>query len=266
MAVNYAETMSGVFSGTFAKMGSLWWLFAIIGLLIVVGVIAYVAITFKRTNKKWSIKIRIRQEDTQNNKIYLEPFIIKARRITLSNGLKMNLLAKPILGKRLMPLLNYYTKPGEYDILLTADNRIFLITGIEGIDKKRKLLNVGIRYPGIDQDFDELNTDYAKLNQQDFKSSLLDILKAASIGILAICILIAVIIGGKYWLDGKQADTAISQAQIEIFEGLAKSAQYNLEFANAMNLLIPKLNEMYGTNNLRSQIVIEQQNDDGDIS
>lgn len=256
MAVGNVETTIGVFSGTITKLAGMWWLFLIVFVLIVLGLGTYVFVKMRGTKKTWSIKIRLRQEDTMNNRIYMDPVIIKARRITLSNGLKMNLLEKPILGKRLMPLLNYYTKPGVYDILLTADNRIFLITGIEGIDKKRKELNVCIRYPGIDQDFDELNTDYAKLNAQDYKNSILDFIKAASIGILAVCLIVGVIVGGKYWLDGKQAETAISQAQVEIFEGLERTAMHNLEFANAMNLLIPKLEEMYGTKNLRSQIVV----------
>ena len=258
MAVDVATTV-GMFSGSFEKLAGMWWLFLLIFVLIICGIGTWVWLTMKNTNKTWSLIIRVRQEDTLNKKIYMDAYTIKARRITLSNGIKMNLLAKPIMGKRLMPLLNHHTKPGVYDILLTADNRIFILTGIEGIDKQRKVLNVGTRYPGIDQDFDELNMDYGKLNNQDYKNGILDFIKAASIGILAVCILVAVIIGGKYWFDAKQSDAAISQAQIEIFEGLEKTAQYNLEFANAMNLLIPKLEEMYGTKNLRSQIIIPKE-------
>ena len=255
MAVDMSSA-SKVYEGSMNSIVSYWWVILFVVVIGIIGVIGYVASQMKKNKGLWNLRIRVRQEDTLNNKIEIDSFIIKARRITLKNGLKMNFLEKPILGKRLMPLLNYYTKPGIYDILLTSDNRIFIITGIEGVDKERKLLNVGFRYPGIDQDFDELNNDYAKLNQQDSKSSFLDFIKYASIGIFAICALVAIIVGGNYWLEAKQSDAAISKAQLEIFEGLEKTAQYNLEFANAMNLLIPKLNEMYGTKNLRSQIII----------
>lgn len=256
---DYIKTATGVFKGTFDKIGSLSWIFTIIIILIVLGVIGYIAINYKKHKGKWSLRIRVRQEDTINKKIYLDPAIVKARRITLSNGIKMMLLEKPIFGKRLMPLLNYYTKPGVYDLVLTADNRIFLITGIEGIDKQRKILNVGIRYPGIDQDFDEINQAYQQLNKDDGRNSILDFIKAASIGIMAICLLIAVIIGGKYWVDAKQADVQINSAQVEVFEQLRLASIYNTEYANAMNLLIPKLQTLYGGQSLQSQIKIQTQ-------
>ena len=256
---NYLETGMGVFKGTFSKLGGIAWIFVVVIILGVFGVGVYFWARFKKGKNKWNLKIRVRQEDTLNNRIYIDPFTIKARRITLSNGIKMMLLDKPIFGKRLMPLLNYYTKPGVYDLILTADNRIFLITGIEGIDKERKILNVGIRYPGIDQDFDEINQAYSQLNKDDTKNNILDFIKAVSIGILAVCILIGIIIGGKYWLDAKEADVRIDAAQIEVFEQLRLASVNNVEFANAMNLLIPKLNEMYGGRSLQSQIIVTNQ-------
>lgn len=259
MAVDYVETGVSVFSGAFSKLGNIWWLFVIVAILGILGAGAFFLVKWKKKDTAWNVQVRIRQEDTMNEKIYLDPIIIKGRRVTLRNGMKMIFLEKPIHHKRLMPLLNYYTKPNVYDLILTSDNRIFITTGIEGIDKKRKLLNVGIRYPGIDNDFDELNSQYANLNQQNKMNNFLDIIKAASTAVMAICILVAIIVGGNYWLEGKEAETAISQAQIEIFDGLRQTSKNNLEFANAMNLLIPKLEQMYGTKNLRSQIEINSQ-------
>ena len=256
MAVNNIDTAVGVFSGTFSKLGSLWWLWVVVAILGILGSVAFFLVKFKSKNNAWNIKIRIRQEDTENKRIYLDPVVIKGRRVTLSNHMRMIYLEKPIQGKRLMPLLNHYTRPNIYDLVLTADNRLLIITGISGIDKQRKLLNIGIRFPGIDNDFDEINAQYAKLNKQDKFNNLLEIIKAAATAIIAIVFLVALIIGGHYWLEAKQAEQAISQAQIEVFEGLRQTSQNNLEFTNAMNLLIPKLEEMYGTKNLNSQIKI----------
>ncbi len=259
MSNHFVEIGSDVFSGTFSKIGDYAWVGWVIGGLIIIGILIYVAVSFKKGKDRWNLTVRIRQEDTINKNLDIDPKVIRARRITLSNGIKMMLLEKSILGKRLMPLLNYYTRPGIYDLILTADNRIFIITGVEGIDVKRKKLNVSIRYPGIDQDFDELNIAYAQLNKDDLRSNLLDIIKAASIGILAICILIAVIVGGKYWVDAKEADSRISQANVEVIEQLRLASIQNNEFATSMNLLIPKLEELYGTRNLNRQIEINNQ-------
>lgn len=262
MAIDNVGTAVGVFSGSFSKIGSLSWLFIGVAVLGVLGAIGYFFVQWRNTNSTWNIQYRIRQEDTMNGRIYIDAVVIKGRKVTLNGGIKMVLLEKPILGKRLMPLLNYYTRPNIYDLILTSDNRIFITTGIEGIDKKRKLLNVGIRYPGIDNDFDEMNQQYQNLNQQNKLNNFLEIVKAAATAIMAICLLVALIVGGHYWLEGKEAESAISNAQIEIFDGLRQTSQNNLEFANAMNLLIPKLEEMYGTRNLRTQIQVNNNIED----
>lgn len=256
MASEVTEAGVSMFKGSLESLAGLWWIGLIIFGLIFVGVMFWVWKKLKTKDKLWNMTLRVRLEDTRNGTIYLKPIVIKMRRLTLKNGVKMNLLEKPLLGKRLMPLLNYYTEPGMYDLVITSDNCIFLVTGIEGIDKQRKLLKVGVRYPGIDQDLDEINSDYKDLNAQLKKNSFLDILRAVSIGIFAICCVIIIIVGGKYWLEGKQADTAINQAQVEIFDTLATTSRNNVAYANALNLLVPKLEEMYGTRNLINQITV----------
>lgn len=250
MAVSTLETGMNIFSGTFSKLGSIKWLFMGVAILGVLGAIAFFLVKWKKGSSQWNITYRIRQENTMDGRIYIDPIIIKGRKVLLKNGLKMVLLEKPILGKRLMPLLNYYTRPNVYDLILSSDNRLFITTGIEGIDKKRKILNVGIRYPGIDNDFDELNQQYDKLNQQDKLNNFLDIIKAASSAIFAICLLVGLIVGGNYWVKAKNADIQIDQLQIELFEGLKQTSTINLETINSLNLLLPKLEDMYGTKNL----------------
>ncbi len=256
--VDTKAAVSNTFSGVLENLAGMGNIFLIVVILAFIGGAIWLFSIAKKNKQIWNLQLRIRQEDTINKKIPLDAHLLKMRRVTLSNGIKMLFLQKPVLGKRLMPLLNYYTRPGVYDIVLTSDNRIFLLTGIEGIDKKRKLLNVGLRYPGIDQDFDELNNDYKKLNEQDTKNNFMDIIKAAGTAIAAICLLIAIIIGGKYWVDGKKYDASISQSQVEIFETLEKTSQNNLAFGNSMNLLVPKLQELLGTKNLQSQIILNQ--------
>lgn len=256
MAVGAIDQTVNVFAGSVSKLSQYMWIGGIILFLVCIGIGAYVIYKLKSSKNTWSLEVRIRQEDTINKTIPLDAVTVKARRITLQNGLKMMLLEKQVLGKRLMPLLNFYTRPGVYDIVLTADNRIFLITGIEGIDDKRKVLNVGIRYPGIDTDFDELNNEYSQLNRDETKSNILEMLKAASIGIAAVCGLVALIIGGNYYLQSLEHDARITNAEADAMEQMRMTAIINTEYANTMILLINDLEERYGTRNLRNQVDI----------
>lgn len=246
--------ITGTLGSGFGSIGSYLWIIIVFVLIGIIGAVGYFFNAWRKTREKWNIQIRLRQEDTQNNRIPLDPMLIRGQRKTLSNGIRLIYLEKEVLGKRLLPLLNHYTRPGVYDLVLTADNRIFIITGIEGINEKRKELEVGLRYPGIDNDFDDLNRDFAALNKQDRRSDLLGIVKAASIAVVAIALLIGIIVGGKYWLDAKDRDVQISQAELQLFDNLNNNSRVTLEMINALRLLTEDLKELKGVNNLGSSL------------
>lgn len=232
-------------------LGSMKWIF---GGLLVIGLIfaaIYVISTIVRSRQKWNMLIRVRAEDTQNKKIYLNAVEVPARRVTLSNGARMILLQKEILGKRLFPILNYHTTPGVHDIIITTDQRIFIIDGIEGIDEQRKALKVGIRWPGIDYSLEEVNRDQAALNKEDRKSDLLGIVKAAATAIVAIVLLVGFIIAGHYWLEAKKVDKEKAQIEMQLFESIKASNLQNEEHTNAMILLTDKMKNMLESDNLR---------------
>lgn len=241
--------------GSYAKYIWVFWVFIAV---LIIGTVIFLIVYSIRSKEKWNVKFRVRQENKQygtgQSKIYLDPITIKGRRVTLSNGLRLIYLEKEILGKRLFPNLNHYTTPGVYDLIISADNRIFLIDGIAGIDEERKLLKVGIRYPGIDYSLEEVNRDHAKLNKMDRRSDLLGIVKAASIAVVAIVLLIALIVGGKYWIDGKKIDSQSAQAELQLLDGLRDYQTAQIEQTNAMILLTDKLKSTLGTNNLRKSL------------
>ena len=89
--------------GNLAQYG--WLIGAVIGFVIIGSIIFLVAYSIK-TRSKWNIQIRLRQEDKTHKTIYLDPKIIKGKRVTLSNGLRLIYLETPILGKKLFPNLN----------------------------------------------------------------------------------------------------------------------------------------------------------------
>ncbi len=252
-----ADAVGTITSTMTSGLGSLgqymWIVWTLLGLGIFAA-IAYFAVTWKKTGDKWTLTLRIRQENNQHKTLYLDPVIVKGRRVTLSNGLRLIYLQKPILGKRLFPLLNYYTRPGVYDLVVTSDNRIFIITGIAGIDEQRKELKVGVRYPGIDYSLEEVNRDHAKLNQLDRKSDLLGIVKAAASAVIAVVILVAFIVGMKYYSEGKAMDDSIAKSQLALFQTLEDSEIKGIEQTNAMRLLVAEMEDMLDTNDLRREL------------
>lgn len=227
--------------------------FVILG-LITVGIVIWVFISIRKSKESWNVELRIRAEDKETGKLYLDPVTIKAKRIMLKNGLRLLYLQKEILGARLFPLLNHHTRPGVYDLVITADNRIFIVDGISGIDEQRKNLKVGLRYPGIDYSLGEINRDYAALNKAERRSDLLGMVKAAATAIIAIVILIMFIVGGKYWIEAKQIDSQIRQSEVQLFESINTNVANQEALTNGMNLLVDKLKDLLGTNNLRGEL------------
>jgi hypothetical protein len=247
-------TVTSVFGSGASKAASYSWvLWLILGAAIFITIVYFLVQAFK-TKEKWNLKIRVYQENNQHGTLYLDPIVIKARRVTLSNGLRLIYLQKEILGKKLFPLLNYYTRPGVYDLVVSSDNRIFIVTGITGIDEQRKQLKVGIRYPGIDYSLDEVNRDHAKLNQLDRRNDLLGIVKAAASAVIAIVILIALIMVIKGWNESKAMDAQIAQSELQLFQSLEQYQLGSIEQTNAMSLLVEKLKEVMGTQDLRREL------------
>ncbi len=248
------DAMAAPILGGIGSLAKYSWLLYILGALVMLGIIAYIAVNFTKSKNRWDIKLRVRQEDNQYGKIYLDPVEMKGRRVTLSNGLRLIYLEKPIFGKKLFPLLNYHTRPGVYDLILTSDNRIFIITGIDGIDEQRKTLKVGIRYPGIDYSMEEVNRDHAKLNTLDRRSDMAAIVKAGAVAVVAIVILVIFIVGITKYAEIRETDIQISQAELQLFESLERYQLSQNEQTNSMIILTEKLKQVVGTNNLRSAL------------
>jgi len=247
-------TITGTFGSGVSSLSSYLWIILVFLGLGILGTIIYFIATYFKNKEKWNLTFRIYQENNQHKTLYLDPVIIKAKRVTLSNGLRLMYLEKAILGKKLFPLLNFYTKPGVYDLVVTSDNRIFIVTGITGIDEQRKELKVGIRYPGIDYAMEEVNRDHAKLNQLDRRSDMLGMVKAAATAVIAIIILVIFIIGCKYYMEAKTLDAQISQSELELFQSLQENQVNQVEQSNAMLLVTERLKQIMGTNNLKREI------------
>jgi hypothetical protein len=256
MCIRDRDTAVGTITSSWGSVAAWWPVFLGVIALLIIGGVIFVWAFSKKARGSWNLTFRVYQENKQHNTIYMDPVIIKGKRVMLSNGLRLIYLQQEILGKKLFPNLNHYTRPGVYDLLISADNRIFIIDGISGIDEQRKQLQVGIRYPGIDYSLEEVNRDHAKLNSMDRRSDLLGIVKAASIAVVAIVLLIALIIGGKYWIEGKEIDNQQDQVQLQLLTGLEDYQLRQNENTAAITLLVKELKDLTGNVNLRPTTVV----------
>lgn len=254
MAPDPTTVIAGTLTSSFDNIAGYFWVFYVFLAVVVIGGGFFLWAYWRRSKSSWDVLFRIRQEDNQYKKIYLDPTEVRGKRVTLSNGLRLIYLEKPILGKRLFPLLNYHTRPGVYDLVITSDHRIFIVTGIDGIDEQRKTLKVGIRYPGIDYSLEEVNRDHAALNKLDRRSDLLGIVKAASIAVIAVVILVMFIVGTQKFIEAKEIDSKISSSELQLFESMQEYQLTQNEQTNAMIILTEKLKNLLGTDDLRSSL------------
>lgn len=254
MAIEAGDIGGAILGNSFGSVSNNIWIYLVVIMGVIFLTIGYYVFQGMKFGNKWNKKIFLYREDPVNKRFQLRPHIVKARQVILKNGLHVMLLEVPINNKRLMPFLNYYTKPGEYDIGLTSDNRIFIFTGIDGIDEERKLLKVGVRYPGIDQDFDLLNHEFKELNKSDKASTLLDLVKQGLLGLLIVSVLIGFIVGTNQFIEYKKLDTTQSELEVRHTQELQQLSTINIENNNAMRLLVDELKTFLETENLQQNL------------
>jgi len=193
--------------------------------------IAWIIKSNRREKKRWNKTIRIWQEDPVLKRIIIKPYAIKGAGVTIE-GSRFIYLKKPLKAGKLLPLVNYYSEPGVIDLILTSDDRFFQFTGFTGIDKERKELGVGIRYPGIDHKFDRVNSKYEKMNKVNGFDRTLELLKKAAPIIFAIVLLIALIVGGNYYVKVNESNAIKSQAELQLMEQMFESSIINKQAAD----------------------------------
>lgn len=220
------NTLVGGFSNVWIK-----WLFIILIGGAVIFFVAWLIKNNKKQKKKWNYTIRVWAEDPVVKRIRIKPYAIKACVITVDGG-RYFYLQKPLKGGKLMPLVNYYSEPNVIDIILTSDSRFFQFTGFTGINKQRKELGIGIRFPGIDSKFDRVNEKYRKIDKINGFDRTLELLKKAAPIVFAIVLLISLIVGGNYYVKAKASDAIKSEAELQLMDQMQESAIINKQAAD----------------------------------
>ncbi len=256
MAENGASQLLGSTLSTFGNGFNNPWIMWLVIILSVGGVIAAIAWFYKKNKQdkmRWNKTFRIYHEDKSKKIIALDPYFIKASGVNIE-GQQYIYLRKPLLGMRLMPLLNDYTKRGLYDLLITADGRFILLTGIKSVDKQRKEMGVHLRYPGIEHQFDEINKKYDKMHNVNQFDRTLEIIKRISAIVWPIVLLIGLIVGGNYLVDISKNEEIKSQVELELMQIQLDSAIAFKESGDTMVVILDQLKDVTGTNNIKSHI------------
>lgn len=239
--------------GTGFKSPWIMWMFGILLFLGLVGVIVWFYKKNKKDKMRWNKTFRIYHEDKSKKIIALDPYFIKASGVNI-DGQQYIYLRKPLLGMKLMPLLNDYTKRGLYDLLITADGRFILLTGIASVDKQRKEMGVHLRYPGIEHQFDEINKKYDKMHNVNQFDRTLEIIKRISAIVWPIVLLIGLIVGGNYLVDISENEQVKSAVELELMQIQLESAIAFKESGDTMIVILDQLKDVTGTNNIKSHI------------
>jgi len=237
-----------MFSG---GMGNLSWLFYIV---IVIGVIFAVVLVVSKIKKKksqWTHTLKVRRV-LQDGRL-TDPIIHKMRRFPLIKKAEVFELEKPLLGGYLLPELDSYSGANEFSIILDNNNRIYTNKG-EFFVPDKNYVNVSAKHSEIDIQRSNLKADFQEMNKTKKRLEWADIAKFAFMSVAVIAIMIVAIVGINNWKDSKAADASAATAEAEAMTQLARAMETSESIVNLIQLIMPDLKELKGTNNIQGLI------------
>jgi hypothetical protein len=238
-------TTTGVGGGS-----ALYWIIGLIIGILVVSVIVTIVWFLYFDKKKWNIITRVHYENpTIKGVSFGSGGGIPTRRLRFKDGRVVYLYKSPIQGYTVSPELLTWTRPREHDVIVTQDKRLFCLIGIENIDTKRKKLNVDITYPDIEMDRQDLQNFVDSKKFDDPKERLKIIAKVATWIFILVTVIVLTVLGGKYYIEGKNADIQRDQINLQVTDGQKQV----MESVHAFTLLIQK---QYGNITLNDYVNI----------
>lgn len=235
-------------SFNFGGVGIIWVIGFFVGIAIVSIIVALLWF-FWREKKQWTINTRVHYENPTIDGVSLGNGV-PTKRVRFKDGKVVYLYKYPIQGYTISPELLVWTRPREHDILVTQDKKLFCIVGIENIDIERKKLNVDISHPDIETDRQDLQHHIDSKKYDDPNEKLRLIAKIAVWVFVMVTIIVLAVLGGKYYIDGKNADLARDQLNLQVSESQAKVIESVNTFTVILDELMPELEKLKGTQNL----------------
>lgn len=244
--------VGSMFSGGISALSKYAWvLYGFVGLAVVI--LIFVMIKMMTDKKKqWTHRLRVRRV-IPGGRMSDEIEILKMRRFPLIQRAEVFELEKPLLGGYLMPELDQYSGKNEYSIVLDSNNRIWTNQG-EFFLPDKKSINVSAKHAEIDIARSDLRADYQNINKTKKRIEWAEIAKYAIIGLLIIATMIVTIKGIGAWGEAQQARAQSDQAQAAAMASLSDAMKTSEGTMNTQVLILDKLKQLYGTNNLQPVI------------
>lgn len=242
------------FGSLFAKY---WWvLFIFVGIAVAIGVVLIVGMIRKK-KAQWTHTLIVRR--VLANNILSKPYEHKMRRFPEIKRAEVFELEKPLLGGFLMPELEEYSDTNEYSIILDKNNRIYTNKG-EFFDPNKSSVNVSAKHAEIDISRSNLRSEFQNIHKASDKITWATIAKWAFFALLIISIMIVSIVAIGEWGESHTQNAKAEVAQAEAFANLADAMETSQATVNTQLLIIDKLNELYGTNNIQRVIEVANNN------
>lgn len=241
-----ATSMFGNALAGFSKYAWVLWVFLGVGLAI-----AVVFFIRMRNQKRaqWTHTIEVKR--VLKGGLLSDPIIHKARRFPLIKNAEVFELETALLGSYLIPEPGKYTGVNKYSIILDADNRIWRNEG-EYFKPVDGSVVVSARHAEIDLQIGTLKADWQNINKITKRIDWGQIAKYALTAIMILAVMVVAIVGIGEWGDAKKADAEGDVAFAQAMDNLAR-AMLSVEESVRMNeLLIPKIQELYGTKNIQN--------------
>jgi hypothetical protein len=228
----------------------LWVLWIFLGVGVAIAVVFFIKM---RNAKKaqWTHTLEVKR--VLKNGLLSDPIIHMMRRFPLIKNAEVFELEKPLLGSYLIPEPGKYSGVNRYAVILDADNRIWRNEG-EYFNPSDGSINVSARHAEIDLQTATLKADWQNINKVTKRIDWMQLAKYALTAIMILAVMIVAIVGIGEWGDAQKA-RAESDKSLAVFgTEIRSSVDALLESKNTDLLILDKLNQLYGTNNIAGTI------------
>jgi len=240
-----------VLGGGFANLASYAWILIPLVILIAIGLGAFIWHKKKQKDTQWTHTLKVRRVMPDGR--VSDPIIHRMRRFPLIKKAEVFELEKPLLGGYLLPELEEYTGHNEFSIILDRNNRIYTNKG-EFFDPDKSSVYVSAKHAEIDVQRQNLKANFQNVNKISKRLEWSTIAKYAMISVAIIAITIIAIVGLQRWGEAQSFKAQEAQATAMAMEELNKALDTIEGSKNTDILILQKLKELYGTNNIQGAI------------
>jgi uncharacterized protein YbjQ (UPF0145 family) len=241
----------GIFSGGFANLASYAWVLIPLLVLVAVAVGFFVYSKIKDKEKQWTHTLKVRR--VLQNGLLTDAVIHRMRRFPLIKKAEVFELEKPLLGGYLLPELDEYSGHNEFSIILDKNNRIYTNKG-EFFNPGESNVYVSAKHSEIDIQRQNLKANFQNVNKVNKRVEWSEIAKYAMVSIAIIAITLIAIVSLQKWGESQEFQSSKAQAEAKAMEELNKALE-SIEANSNVNLLVlEKLKNLYGTNNIQAEL------------